>query len=122
MKTKPTVWDFSVIIFFLLFAFVIMIVPNLNKEKGKYVSIIGEGINEIYDISENEEISINSNGYILVVVIKERSVYISESNCDDNICVNTGAIDSIGDSIVCAPAKVIVYISGGDSSVDHIVG
>ena len=31
-------------------------------------------------------------------------------------------LESIGDSIVCAPAKVIVYISGGDSSVDHIVG
>lgn len=122
MKTKPTVWDFSVIIFLMFFVLVIMIVPNLNKESGKYVNIVGDEINEIYDLSQNKEIAISSNGYLLVVIIKDRAVYISESNCEDNICVNTGVIDSLGESVVCAPAKVIVYISGGDSSVDHIVG
>jgi len=46
----------------------------------------------------------------VTVVIENGCVYVSDSDCDDKICVNTGRISRSGQSVVCLPKKVSVRI------------
>lgn len=53
------------------------------------------------------------------IVIENRTVRIDSSDCKNQICVEEGAIDTPGQTIVCLPHKVVVQIvdaSGSDSS------
>ena len=51
---------------------------------------------------------------INIIVISDRSVRCSESNCDNQVCVHTGAInaDAQGLPIVCLPHRLIVAVEG----------
>ncbi len=44
------------------------------------------------------------------ITIKSGKVYMSRSDCKNQICVGTGEIDKKGESIVCLPNKVTVEI------------
>jgi len=122
MKKKVTIWDFFVIILLSIVALSALFIPMVKKEDAIFINITVDDETTIYDINENSEIKINSNGYVLTIIIENKSVYVSESSCNDSICVNTGSIDSVGESIVCAPANVIIHISGTGGDVDHIIG
>jgi len=122
MRKKVTFGDIVVIMLVVTIMISAIIIPRLKENDGIYVNIVTNEKSEIYNIYDIRKIVVESNGYIVNVVIDQGNVYISESNCNDKICVNTGVISRAGESIVCAPAKVIVFISGGDGDVDHIIG
>lgn len=68
-----------------------------------------------YSLDENRTITVERNGHTNVVTIENGAVYISESTCKNQICVNDGSIDTIGQQIVCLPNRVVVEIIGDDS-------
>ena len=60
------------------------------------------------------------NGYN-VVTIENGMVGVSDSDCRDKICVNHKDINSVNESIVCLPHKMVIEIEGGEqSSVDAV--
>lgn len=59
------------------------------------------------------------NGPVLVEVEGNR-IRIADSPCPDRICVQQGWIDSPGQSVICVPGRVIIYIEG-ESQVDAII-
>lgn len=72
------------------------------------------------------------NGYTLSVSpsfndlpgAKGIGVYVSHSDCPNQECVRTGVIRRAGQSIVCLPAQVVVYLEGTPAAgePDVIVG
>ena len=64
------------------------------------------------------------NGYTLTVAADGDSVWVSDSDCPTQDCVHTGHIRRGGQSIVCLPAQVVVYLEGAASTdaPDVIVG
>lgn len=54
------------------------------------------------------------------VEINGKKVRIVESPCPDQVCVKQGWISSPGQSIICVPGNIIVYIQG-ESTVDAIL-
>ena len=51
-----------------------------------------------------------ANGIRLTVVTHEGGVYVESSGCPDKICVNKGKITSVGDTIVCLPARTVIEV------------
>lgn len=49
----------------------------------------------------------------------EWSVRVSDSDCPEQDCVHTGAISRAGQSIVCLPAQVVVYLEGTPAAVSR---
>ena len=72
---------------------------------------------ETFSLAENRVIPVHSNGYTLTVVIGNGAVSVTESDCPDGICVNSGTISRTGQAIVCVPAGVTVRIDG--THADH---
>ncbi len=58
----------------------------------------------------------------LTVQVKDGAVSITHSTCRDQICRNTPPISRAGQSIVCAPAGVVVQIMGEEAVVDGVSG
>ena len=48
------------------------------------------------------------------VEIHDGVVYVSDADCPDKICINTGRISITGDTIVCLPHRMVVEITGDE--------
>ena len=61
------------------------------------------------------------NGNHIDIVIDENGAYVKDVECPDKVCEKTGLVSRVGQSIVCLPNKVVVYIEGkAESEVDDI--
>lgn len=61
------------------------------------------------------------NGKYIDIMIDENGAYVKDVICPDKVCQKTGVVDKVGQSIVCLPNKVIVYVEGKtESDVDDV--
>ena len=87
----------------------------LRPAKSRTVSIIRD--NEVlytFDLStaENQTIRIDYNGGgYNIVEIKSGEIRISEADCPDKTCVNTGTLKSEEIPVVCLPHHLILRFS-----------
>lgn len=74
------------------------------------------------DLNEKRHIHIDlDSGKFIDITADRNGVYVSDVVCPDRICEKTGIIDKVGQSIVCLPNKVQVYIEGSEkTNVDSV--
>jgi hypothetical protein len=82
--------------------------------EGKYAQISadagGERIVSSYSLNEDKVIKFESFGYHFTAEIAEGKIFIAETECPDGICAKTPAISSERETIICAPAKMMITI------------
>lgn len=101
----------------LVIAIAALIVINLTRVDGSYAEVrVNDRLTGTYPLSDDGEFSLNGGTNILV--IKDGYAYLSEANCPDHTCVNTGKIKRTGESIICLPNKLSVIIRGEKSEDD----
>jgi hypothetical protein len=62
---------------------------------------------------KNQDIHIDlENGKFIDIAVDENGAYVKDVICPDKICQKTGLVSKVGQSIVCLPNKVVVYIEG----------
>ena len=49
-----------------------------------------------------------------IITVSDGEVRMTHADCPDQICVKTGSISRSGQSIVCAPNRVVVTVTGED--------
>jgi len=80
------------------------VIVEINGEKAAEYSLASEG-----------EFALNGGTNILV--IKNGEAYLTYADCPDKVCVHTGKIKYVGQSIVCLPNRLSVTVIG-DGGVD----
>lgn len=60
------------------------------------------------------------DGAVNVIEIRDGGVCVSESNCANQVCVQTGVIRSGAYPIVCLPHALVVQIEDGDGGPDGV--
>ena len=88
-------------------AALLAVVLMIFKSDGKTV-IVKEN-NEItaeYPLDVDRRVALGHNTFI----IASGTVYMSDANCKNQICVKTGRISKRGECIVCLPNSVILEI------------
>lgn len=75
-------------------------------------------------MDKEQVIELDDGTYHLTVRVSADGAYVSHSDCPTQDCVHTGAISRAGQSIVCLPAQVVVYLEGTPAAgqPDVIVG
>ena len=107
----------------LLLAAVISAFFTLFRDAGTTCTIRYGTCTETFSLRENRSIPVLSGGHSLTVVIENGAVSVTESDCPDRVCVNSGTISRTGQAIVCVPANVTVRIDGSRSdNADIIAG
>lgn len=89
-----------------------MLLQQQCTPQGHYaeVRVNGQAILQL-DMQENVRHWIDgANGIQLCVVCENGSVFVEQSGCPDKICVHKGHIHTVGDTIVCLPARTVVEV------------
>lgn len=73
-----------------------------------------------YPLDEDNEITITRQASenqvcINIVVIENGTVHMDQSNCKNQVCVQDGHIDTVGQQVICLPNRVVIEIVGDDS-------
>ena len=117
-----------IIVLILVVALVSWFVVNKLGESEDDRKIVIEVDGELYKAipispgMERQQIHIDlHNGKYIDIVADETGAYVSDVVCPDKVCQKTGLVSRVGQSIVCLPNKVVVYIEGEtQSEVDDV--
>lgn len=95
-----------------------------GRSEGTYIVVCTPNGESRYMLSVDNTVHIHANQIALTLTIENGSARISKANCNDQVCVHTGSICKQGESIVCLPAQVQIYIYGGETehALDQIAG
>ena len=81
--------------------------------------IVTRGNNTVCELPLNKSRTLNlideDLGYN-TLVIDNGEAYISQADCGDHTCIRTGKISRDGERIVCLPHKLVIEVTGGDTS------
>jgi hypothetical protein len=86
----------------------------LQKDGAVAVVTVDEAEIGCYALSEDQTVELNDGSNILV--IQDGYADIVDANCPDRLCVSQKKISKSGESIICLPNKLVVSISGGETS------
>lgn len=131
IKRKPTGWDGVVAAAILLLAAVSGggYWARMLSDGGGLTAVVSADGREVdrvvlSGLSAPETRTYTAGGYTLTVEFSPSGVRVAKSDCPNQDCVHTGAVDHPGRSIVCLPARLSVQLTGhgGGSGVDAVVG
>ena len=90
--------------------------------EGAFVEVYsGNALFGSYDLNDEKTISVEgTNGIVNMIEIQNGRVRIRDATCPNRICVDCGWIDKSGESICCAPAGLLVKISGLEGDYDAV--
>ena len=117
MKTEKLIkkGDILIILFFLLVAVFLFVLPLLKRNSSLTADIYEDGklvrSIDISDSAEEEEIEIRG----CIIKVSDGHICFAESDCRDKICVNTGDLYRAGDSAICLPNHVAVIVRSGEN-------
>ncbi|MCR5648605.1 MAG: NusG domain II-containing protein [Oscillospiraceae bacterium] len=113
MKKKRLLADILLIAGVLIAAAVVwLLLPRGGGGAAAVVTVNGEHYASL-PLSEDAELLIRSDdGGENLLVISGGKARVTESNCPNGVCVETGAVSSEGQLIVCLPHKVVIEIVG----------
>ncbi len=118
---KMKLGDIILMTVLLLVALLLLLMP-LFQEKAALAEIVtadgGERI--IIPLDRNKDYNMSYRGVSLTVRVENGEIFVLESDCRDGICLNTPPISRAGQTIVCAPAGVVVRILGEESVIDGV--
>lgn len=93
-----------------------------GNQTGQTVYIMVEGEEYgYYSLLEDQTVSVEQDGHINKITIKDGKVSMAFSDCRNQDCVLQGEISDTSQSIVCLPNKVVVEIRGGQQEYDAVV-
>lgn len=118
-KRSNIMWALSFIIIIIICLFFIFRSNSDAVHVEVYVD--GELTKVIYDINGDESEYKISNKYgENTIVYGNGAVWMKTADCSNQVCVNFGKIKSLGQSIICAPHKLVVKLVGEDDSIDAV--
>ena len=91
--------------------------------EGSTISITIDGAEYgIYSLLEEQTITIEQDGNVNIIEIKDGEAYMKEASCPDQLCVDQNEISYDKESIICLPNKVVITVTSDmESDLDGIV-
>lgn len=120
--------DFLIAGIIAVLAFALLLLPNLSQQPA--VSAILKSDNQIVrqwsaaEMAASGQEALTANGYSYKIAWEAGKIRFLTATCLDQICVHTGWISRDGQIAACAPGRLILKVSGAqtsESSVDVII-
>ncbi|MEJ67886.1 hypothetical protein EDI36_13575 [Listeria monocytogenes] len=84
-------------------------VISVDSKEYKTVTLTGHKGTESFDVKQPD-------GHTNTIEVSGEEIRINKANCNDQVCVRTGAIDKQGDTVVCLPHKLVIEVKASDGS------
>ncbi len=111
-------------ILFFGFLFYLHLNPGLfqtsTTEENLYINVINAHSNEnrFFRLSEDQVIVEEGAVGKVVIEVKGNRVRFKESSCPNQTCVKSGWVSSVGETVTCAPNRIMIRIQ---QSKDNVV-
>ena len=81
----------------------------------------GKVIKTVSDLDPDKEYSfeIKTEGGTNTVTVGGGSIWVSSADCSNQTCVHAGKISMAGQTVICAPHKLVIKVVG-DTSADAV--
>ena len=86
------------------------IISNTGSNSLYVQVVIGQKVVDEFPLDTNMVKTYEIDEGYNILVIEDGQCYISEADCFNQVCVNTGRKSRVGDAIVCMPHKIAVNI------------
>lgn len=95
----------------ILAAVLLLVFAFVFKADGKtaVITVDGETFGQ-YKLSDEQDIVIKTEHGENFAQIKDGKITVTAADCPDHYCVDHVAIDSVGETIVCLPHRMIIEI------------
>lgn len=111
--------DIFAALFVILLAAAVFLPSALKKDGASAVVMLnGKEIGRL-ELARDAEMTVRDE-YTAHIVVRDGKVYVESSDCPGGDCVRSGGISRQGQSIVCLPNRMTVYIEGSD--LDAVIG
>lgn len=117
IKFKLKTADFLIILIFLIIFFVFLRTIFSGTES-PVLYISSPDAEYEYDLGRNQVVSIDGIIGKTTIVIKDKTVCISDSPCPNKTCVTSGKISKPGQWLSCAPNKIFVIIKNKNENAE----
>ena len=108
--------DILLFLFFIISALVLFARDFVTASEGASVEIRVDGeYYGTYPLSADDTILIERDGHTNRIRIESGEVFMAESSCKNQICVNEGHIHTVGQTIICLPNRVVAEIKSQDA-------
>lgn len=92
-------------------AVLLLVLAFIFKADGKTAVItVDSEVFGQYKLSDEQDIVIKTEHGENMVQISNGKITVTSANCPDHYCVDHVAIDSVGETIVCLPHRVVIEI------------
>lgn len=109
--------DVTLVVIILVAAIAFMIPGAFFKDSGKALIYVGGRLYGVYDLSSDTSIHLdNGHGTVNDIEISGGEAYMKDATCPGRQCVRSGHIRYSNQSIVCAPAGIMIIIRSGDDN------
>ena len=122
VKRKNLIWAAvfaAVIAACLIFIF---LTGGKSGENSAEIYENGKLIKTISDLSPDKEYSfdIKTENGTNTITVGEGSIRVSVADCSNQTCVHAGKISHAGQTVICAPHKLVIKIVG-ETSADAVI-
>ena len=120
-KVKITAADIILIVSLLAISGVWFVMVFMRGEPGTFVEVHNaQGLYQVLRLDHDARISVPGPLGESILKIEDKEVFMESSPCPGKVCIHTGKIKSAGESIVCIPNKVYMFIRSEKDEVDSV--
>ena len=117
-SAKRLRYDIILIVSLLILCLAILLAIFVFRRGGDYVEVELDGaVRAKYSLTQNGEYKVGEGN---TLVIENGEAYMSYADCPDRVCVKTGRVRYVGQSIICLPNRVTVTVRGSSDGVDLV--
>ena len=110
--------DILIIVLVLFFAFILFF-TTLPSGDTVFIEVEGKVIKQL-SLKKDEEF-VYEGRYTNNIKVSDGVVYIAKSDCPDNTCVHTGAINSSQKVICCLPNHLVIRVAKNNNHRTDVI-
>lgn len=116
-KRKGDIAALACMLLLALTAFLVFYFSGGSRKGAEAVIFVDGAEKERCSLAENQTFTVLlEDGSYNLVLIEGGRVQVSDADCPDRLCVRQGAVSQNGESIICLPHKLVVFIDSPEES------
>lgn len=102
-----------------LFFSLLILIKASHIKPTVYEIRTAKGLYAKYPLDQDRMIEVKTDSGSITILVTNNTLRFCDASCPNKICIHTGTISKAGQSVVCAPDKVMAILVG-ESDIDSI--